>query len=100
MALGYVVAIDLGGTKIAVALVNRNGGISRRVVAHVDTASPSAPVRQIVGLTQDLVGKKNLNGLIKAIGIAVPGLVRRDGTVWAPNLPGWRKMPLARRVKQ
>jgi glucokinase len=25
--------------------------------------------------------------------------VRRDGTVWAPNLPGWTKMPLARRLK-
>lgn len=56
-------------------------------------------MHQIVGLTRDLVGKKELNGHIKAIGIAVPGLVRRDGTVWAPNLPGWRKMPLARRVE-
>jgi glucokinase len=99
MAANDVVAVDLGGTKIAAALVKSNGGISRRVVAHVDTASPTAPVNQIVGLTRDLVGKKKLNGHIKAVGIAVPGLVRRDGTVWAPNLPGWRKMPLARRVE-
>jgi len=99
MAASHVVAVDLGGTKIVAALVNCNGRISHRVVAHVDTASPSTPVNQIVGLTRDLVGKKKLNGRIKAIGIAVPGLVRRDGTVWAPNLPGWRKMPLARRVE-
>ncbi len=31
-----------------------------------------------------------------AAGVAVPGLVRRNGTVWAPNLPGWKHMPLAR----
>ncbi len=99
MAPSHVVAVDLGGTKIAAALVNCNGGISRRVVAHVDTASPSTPVNQIVGLARDMVGKKKLNDHIKAIGIAVPGFVRRDGTVWAPNLPGWRKMPLARRVE-
>ena len=29
----------------------------------------------------------------------MPGLVRRDGTVWAPNLPGWKRMALARRLK-
>ena len=100
MAKSHVVAIDLGGTKIAAALVNRNGGISRRMVADVDTASPSATVNQIVGLTRDLVGKNKINGHIKGIGIAVPGLIRRDGTVWAPNLPGWRKMPLARRLRK
>jgi glucokinase len=30
----------------------------------------------------------------------VPGLVRRNGTVWAPNLPGWERMPLASRFKR
>ena len=33
---------------------------------------------------------------IDAIGVAVPGLVRRDGTVWAPNLPDWENIPLAK----
>jgi len=41
-------------------------------------------------------GKKNISG----IGVAVPGLVRRDGTVWAPNLKGWGRMPLAQRLKR
>ncbi len=30
----------------------------------------------------------------------MPGLVRPRGTVWAPNLPGWNRMPLASRLKR
>jgi glucokinase len=99
MAPSHVVAVDLGGTKIAAALVDRKAEISRRMVANVDTASTSALVNQIVNLIRDLVGKKKISDHIKAVGVAVPGLVRRDGTVWAPNLPGWHNMPLARRLK-
>jgi len=36
---------------------------------------------------------------VGAVGVAVPGLVRRDGTVWAPNLKGWTRMPLARKLR-
>ncbi|MFZ0759050.1 MAG: ROK family protein [Candidatus Sulfotelmatobacter sp.] len=35
-----------------------------------------------------------------AVAVAVPGLVRRKGTVWAPNLPRWARMPLADRLKR
>src|SRR5207245_7318349 len=31
-----------------------------------------------------------------AVGVAVPGLVRPTGPVWAPNLPAWERLPLAR----
>ena len=99
MAPSRVVAVDLGATKIAAALLNYKGEILRRTVVNVETASSSAPVKQIVNLIRDLIGHKKIGGQVKAIGVAVPGLVRRDGTVWAPNLPGWRSMPLARRLK-
>jgi glucokinase len=99
MAPNHVIAVDLGGTKIAAALVNRRGEISSRAVVSVDTASASAPVNQIVSLINELVGRNKIGMHIRAIGVAVPGLVRRDGTVWAPNLPGWRKMPLERRLR-
>jgi glucokinase len=31
---------------------------------------------------------------VSAIGVAVPGLASSDGSVWAPNIPGWERMPL------
>lgn len=32
------------------------------------------------------------------MGVAVPGLVRPNATVWAPNLRGWDRVPLASRL--
>jgi len=99
-ALLYALAIDLGGTKCAAAIVDRNGNLIRRRSAPVDLSSPSAPVLQIAALAKDLADSIEPREAFVAIGIAVPGLVRQDGTVWAPNLPGWQRMPLARRLQR
>jgi glucokinase len=100
MAKNYVVAVDLGGTKLAAALVDAKGNVSQQMSDAVDTHSSLAPVKQIVEVARELIhakgGKKNISG----IGVAVPGLVRRDGTVWAPNLKGWSRMALAQRLKR
>jgi predicted NBD/HSP70 family sugar kinase len=100
MAANLVVAVDLGGTKLAVAAVDRRGRVLRRQSTSVDASSSLAPVNQIVELTRELVGWKGTKQKASAVGVAVPGLVRRDGTVWAPNLRGWRKMALAQRLKK
>lgn len=86
-----VFAADLGGTKLAAALLSREGKFLARRTETVDLSSAKAPVEQICRLARELAGKNR----IAAAGIAVPGLVRRNGTVWAPNLTGWEKMPLA-----
>lgn len=84
-----VIAVDLGGTKVAVATVDPRGHVSDRVEEPVDT---SDVIGQIVRLTRDRKGS--------AMGVAVPGLVRNNGMVWAPNLPGWDHVPLARMLKK
>jgi len=100
MARDIVLAVDLGGTKVAAALVDRNGQVLAQNSLTVDASSTLAPVKQIVELTRNLAGGKVFGGRIEAMGVAVPGLVRRDGRVWAPNLPGWKRMALARRLHQ
>jgi glucokinase len=99
MPAKFVLAVDLGGTKLAIALANRDGKLLERQTVAVNTSSARAPVQQIISLARSLVAARNLHGRLSAIGVAVPGLVRRDGTVWAPNLPGWQTMPLARHLK-
>ena len=64
----------------------------------MDVSSASAPVQQIVQLAEDLAKGERLELAYSAAAVAVPGLVRRNGTVWAPNLPGWEDMPLAKRL--
>jgi glucokinase len=86
-----VMAVDLGGTKIAAGIVDRRGTIRQRVTEEVEKSSV---VEQIVRIV------RNGNAQIDAVGVAVPGLVRRDGTVWAPNLPDWERVPLARLLRR
>jgi glucokinase len=100
MTVNYVIAVDLGGTKLAAALVNGKGQVSEQKILAVDTSSSMEPVHQIVKVARELIGAKRGKGKILGIGVAVPGLVRRDGTVWAPNLKGWTKMPLALRLQR
>lgn len=95
--MSEVFAVDLGGTKCSAAVVDRSGHLlSRRTVA-VDHTSPNAPVLQIIQLAEQFGVPKRA---FQAAGVAVPGLVRSNGTVWAPNLPGWDRMPLASRLKR
>lgn len=95
--MSTVFAVDLGGTKCSAAVVDRSGRLlSRRTVA-VDHTSPNAPVLQIIQLAEQFGVPKRA---FQAAGVAVPGLVRSNGTVWAPNLPGWDRMPLASRLKR
>ncbi|MGH9459260.1 MAG: ROK family protein [Thermoanaerobaculia bacterium] len=89
-----VVAVDLGGTKIAAALVTAAGRVGPVHEEPVETTLPEAPFEQILRIAREL--QRGARTAPSAIGVAVPGLVRRDGTVWAPNLPGWDAVPLAR----
>ncbi len=84
-----VLAVDLGGTKIAAGVVDSKGVLRSRVEEPVDKSDPIAQIIRIAEAKD-----------IDAIGIAVPGLVRRDGTVWAPNLPDWESIPLAKMLKK
>src|SRR5438128_1816231 len=84
-----VLSVDIGGTKVAAGVVDAKGTIRHRSEEPVDK---SDPIAQIVRLAE---GK-----LFEAIGVAVPGLVRRDGTVWAPNIPSWERVPLARLLRR
>lgn len=96
----HVLAVDLGGTKLAAALANREGKLSLRRSVRVDGGSALGPVKQIAAIAREFVGAQgSAAAKITGVGVAVPGLVRRDGTVWAPNLPGWKKMPLAQRLE-
>src|SRR6266571_8178622 len=73
------------------AIVDRKGTIRGRVE---EPFGKLDPIDQIVRMVESTDTK------IDAVGVAVPGLVRRDGTVWAPNLPGWDRVPLARSLRR
>jgi glucokinase len=92
-----VFATDLGGTKVAAAFVEADGTIVARVTQPVDRSGPNAPVRQIAALATTL--GRQTGRRFGAAAVAVPGLVRPSGTVWAPNL-AWGQVPLRRLLEK
>lgn len=90
-----VLAADLGGTKIAVARVEETGRITHELRAPTPPEGGTAVVDAIAGLLAKL-----LHGSVRGIGVAVPGLAHPGGVVWAPNIPGWKRMPLARMLAE
>lgn len=86
-----IAAVDLGGTKLAGALVEADGSIVCRDVVPLE--GRSGPT--VSSLIQQLVSQLASHGQVDAIGVAVPGIYyANSGTVWAPNIPGWDSYPL------
>src|SRR5687768_10099680 len=83
-----LLAIDLGGSKLAVGVFDSSGNL-----IHSKEDSISGKKGKEVGnlIAQNIISILNSNySPVEAIGISVPGISnRKNGTVWAPNIPGW-----------
>ncbi|MEU2233452.1 ROK family protein [Streptomyces vietnamensis] len=100
-ATGLVVALDIGGTKIAGALVDGEGRVrvrSRRPTpAREDGETVMAAVEAVLA---DLAASP-LWETAGAVGIGSAGPVDASrGTVSPVNVPGWRDYPLVERVRR
>jgi len=95
---GLVLGVDIGGTKVAVGLVDSAGQIvaqGRKPMVADGTAE--AALQAVTGAIDSLL---SASGKIHGIGICSPGpLDPRAGVVVnPPNLPCWRNFPLAEKV--
>lgn len=92
-----VLAVDIGGTKLAAALVDRNGRIEWE--ARVPTP-PGAPAEAVWDAVAGLVSSAPQDsGSPVACGIGCGGPMERHGDRVSPlNIPGWRGFPLRGRV--
>ena len=89
-----IIAIDLGGTKLAGALLSREGIVHERHTRPLGRAAGRDVGDQIVDLIGVLL-RSSSSPDSAAIGICVPGISHADtGRVWAPNIPGWEEYPL------
>jgi glucokinase len=95
-----VIAIDLGGTKLAGAILNSSGKILQRNVVPLDERRGRAVGELINGEIGAYLQTARQNRIkITAIGVSVPGISHaKTGKVWAPNIPGWENYPLRRQI--
>ena len=97
-----VLAIDLGGTKLATAAVEKDGKIRARRKVPVARESLQATVRQIADEAGRVLPEAGLEWRqVDAAGAIVPGIYReKNGTAWAPNLWGDQDVELRAALRE
>ena len=94
-----MLAVDIGGTKIAAAGVTGSG----QIVARRREATPvTGPTNLIARLTAMLADLQLEAGSPLAVGIGIPAMLEpsRDRVLWAPNIPGCRDVRLRDPLEQ
>lgn len=97
-----IIAIDLGGTKIAGAIMSADGEI---MFSHRNLLNGKGghDVGKLIieNLTRLMAKAKYHKITIESIGVCVPGSADpKTGFVWAPNIPGWENYPLKDAIKE
>ncbi|MFP1624673.1 ROK family protein [Streptomyces sp. 5K101] len=101
MHTSLVAALDIGGTKIAGALVDGGGALLLRTQRPTPAQeSGDAVIHAVEGVLAELTASPLWPG-VRAVGIGSAGPVDRSaGTVSPVNVPGWRDFPLVERVSR
>lgn len=91
-----VIGFDLGATKLAGALFGSDGAILERSSALLEDRGGADVGRLAVELLRSLLSEaESRDETVEAVAASVPGIAHHDdGTVWAPNIPGWDRFPL------
>ncbi|MFH8938653.1 ROK family protein [Streptomyces griseosporeus] len=100
MHTDLVAALDIGGTKIAGAVVDGHGTILVRAQRPTPAREDGDTVMRAVEEVLGELTTSPLWGRARAIGIGSAGPVDASaGTVSPVNVPGWRDFPLVERVR-
>ncbi|MCD6471113.1 ROK family protein [bacterium] len=95
-----ILAIDLGGTKIAVGLVNFKGKVIKKNVESTEIKKGAQGViKQILRMGDDLLAGFQEKVVAIGIGTAGPLDIKRGLIFFAPNLPGWHNVQIVKPLK-
>jgi len=96
---GHVVAVDIGGSNLRVALADTKGRILGKFAdSTTRKSSPKTLVKQIQNGVSQLLGQAGVpRTSLLSIAVGAPGVTNRDaGVVFATSyLKGWKDVPLA-----
>ncbi|MGD0440386.1 MAG: ROK family protein [Acidimicrobiales bacterium] len=95
-AAGAVVALDIGGTKIASAIGDADGELRRwRTLPTEAERGAKQVLESAIALAHEVLGEERANGGdVSAIGVSTMGLTRVDRVDLAPNVPGWEELAI------
>jgi glucokinase len=90
-------AIDIGGTKIAVGLVDDDGDL----LQHNKLPTPEGDAETVWAVVDSLITEAlaTVGGAVRGVGIGCGGPIDLPtGTVSPINIPGWQRFPIVDRV--
>jgi len=94
-----VLAVDIGGTKLAAGVVRDDGALLTRRDAPTLATTDAEELFGALGAVIDDLGPDRLGAV--AVGVGCGGPMTRDGEAVSPlNIPAWRGFPLRARLAQ
>lgn len=94
-----ILALDLGGTKLAAAVFDNSATIIAQEVVTLDDRKSTQVGALITGLVKKF--KDDPRFTLDGVGVSIPGIsYKKEGTVWAPNIEGWENYPLLQELKE
>ncbi len=100
---GFVIGVDVGGTKVAAGLVDHEGNIqSQARGAMISDQGAQAGLDAVVTVIEEVAAASQAHDSIRAMGICSPGPLDPVAgiVINPPNLPCWRNFPLASEISQ
>ena len=98
MASSIAIGIDLGGTNLKVAVVDRGGSVRAQRTCPVDAArGPGAVIADVVGTVDTVLATLSLDRSdLIGVGLGAPGPMNlgQGRIIRAANLPGWHDVPI------
>jgi glucokinase len=93
----HAVGIDIGGTKIAGALVDEQG----QILQELKVSSPIDDADQMIDTIASLVAELTAGQVVAGVGIAAAGFMSKDREIMyhSPNISAWRNEPLKKRLE-
>ncbi|SDK22319.1 ROK family protein [Sediminibacillus albus] len=99
----FAIGVDIGGTKVAIALVDQQGEISEQTKIPTDTSiDPKQMIEKIIESIEKLISAADISITeILGIGIGSPGPLNSKAGIIThpPNLPNWRDIPIVEQMK-
>ncbi|GAB3217236.1 ROK family protein [Mycolicibacterium hippocampi] len=95
----HILALDVGGSKIAAGLVDPDGTL----VHSGQRPTPSGGAEEIWSVTESLITEMqaDADGSVTAVGVASAGPVDAPGGTVSPiNITAWRRFPVVERVAE
>ncbi|CAH2717361.1 Glucokinase [Neobacillus rhizosphaerae] len=96
------IGIDIGGTKIAAAIITESGELLKRTEVKSDPSDREKMFAQVVEAVEQVLEKSSFSWAeIEGIGVGVPGKVDRENgiAVFQNNLP-WEQFPVVARLQE